>query len=190
VTARRRATYDDLCRVPEHFVAEIVDGELFTSPRPKAPHARVAMILATQLAAKFDQPARTRRIPGGWWFLFEPELHFGGDVLVPDIAGWRRETMPVIPDVPGFKQAPDWLCEVTSPSTRTLDRTRKMRIYAREGVRFVWLVDPTPRTLEVYRSSDAQTLDLIATHTGRSAVRAEPFEAVALLMSRWWLSAA
>ena len=190
MTARRRATYDDLFRVPEHLVAEIVDGELYTSPRPQAPHARVAMTLATQLAAKFDQPAHTRRTPGGWWFLFEPELHVDGDVLVPDIAGWRRETMPAIPNVPAFTQPPDWLCEVPSPSTRTLDRTRKMRIYAREGVGFVWLVDPTPRTLEVYRCTESRTLDLMATHTDDAAVRAEPFDAVSLVMNRWWLSAA
>ena len=171
-------------------MAEIVDGELFTSPRPRPPHARAASILLSDLVERFDHAQRTRRGPGGWWFLLEPELHFGGDVLVPDVAGWRRETMPVIPDVPGFKQAPDWLCEVTSPSTRTLDRTRKMRIYAREGVGFVWLVDPTPRVLEVYRSSQTRSLDLVATHTGDAVVRAEPFEASRLLMSRWWLSAA
>ena len=184
--ARRRATYAELREVPEHFVAEIVDGELVTSPRPNSPHARAASAIVTDLFGGFDNPSGAAGAPGGWWILVEPELHFADDVLVPDIAGWRREKMPVLRDVAAFTQTPDWLCEVVSPSTRTLDRERKMRIYARERVEYVWLVDPTPRTLEVYRLR-ATAWTPLSNHAGDVTVRAEPFDAAELDMSRWWL---
>lgn len=184
--ARRPATYDDLRRVPEHLVAEIVDGELFTSPRPATPHARAALILGAALTNGFDGPPGGDDAPGGWWLLIEPELHFGADVVVPDLAGWRRETLPAIPNAAALTVAPDWLCEVLSPSTARLDRARKMRVYAREGVGHLWLLDPVARILEIYRLEHEHWV-LVATHEGDDAIRAEPFEAVALTMRRWWL---
>src|SRR5882724_12259657 len=152
-TARRRATYQDLLEVPEHLVAEILDGELVTSPRPASPHALAAMRTGVDLGGAFDRPSGGG-LPGGWWLLFEPELHFGEDVLVPDLAAWRRERMPVLPNVAAFTQAPDWVCEVVSPTTGAIDRGRKMRIYARERVAHLWIVDPLARTLEIYRLED------------------------------------
>src|SRR5262245_52490577 len=145
---KRPATYDDLVAVPEHLVAEIVDGELVTSPRPAAPHARASSRLGAELGGPFD---RGKNGPGGWILLDEPELHFHGNVLVPDIAGWRRERMPELPDAAAFELAPDWVCEVLSPGTMAHDRGAKMPVYAREGVAFVWLVDPSARLLEVFR---------------------------------------
>jgi len=183
---RRRATYDDLCRVPDHLVAEILDGELFASPRPASPHALAATVLGADLLGSFHRPPGDRGSPGGWWLLFEPELHLGEDVLVPDIAGWRREGMPVLPNVAAFRQAPQWVLEVVSPSTGRIDRVRKLPIYARERVDHVWLVEPLGRTLEIYRLEAGRWL-LVATHGGDEIVRAEPFEAVELAMSRWWL---
>src|SRR5437667_6517507 len=135
VTApRRRATYADLLEVPEHLVAEIIDGELITSPRPASPHALAASAIGSVLFDRFNQPPGSGDAPGGWWILYEPELHFGEDVLVPDLAGWRRERMPVFPSVAAFELAPDWVCEVLSPSTARIDRARKLHVYAREGV--------------------------------------------------------
>lgn len=183
---RRRATYDDLREVQEHFVAEIIDGDLYASPRPAAPHALASSAIGSDLFGRFNGPPGPEREPGGWWILDEPELHLGPDVLVPDIAGWRRERMPVLPDVVGFTLAPDWLCEVVSPTTRALDRTRKMRIYAREVVAHCWLVDPVARTLEVYRL-EAGGWVLADTFGGPARVRAEPFAAVELDLRRWWL---
>src|SRR5262249_43039792 len=113
--APRRATYDDLITVPEHLVAEILDGELVTSPRPASPHARAATKLGSDLGG-YDGPPGSST-PGGWWLLAEPELHLGSDVLVPDLAAWRLERMPAIPNVPAFTLAPDWVCEVVSPGT-------------------------------------------------------------------------
>ncbi len=186
---RRRATYDDLCKVPDHLVAEILDGELFASPRPAFPHARAASAICSGLFGAFDRapgdPGDPHG-PGGWWLLFEPELHLGEDVLVPDVAGWRRECMPVLLDVAATRQAPQWVLEVVSPGTGRIDRVRKLPICAREGVGHAWLVEPLARTLEVYRL-EAERWLLLATHGGDEIVRAEPFEALELSMSRWWL---
>ena len=184
-TARRRATYDDLLKVPDILVAEILDGELFTSPRPAFPHARASSILRGALDP-FDRRIGGPGGPGGWWILFEPELHLGADILVPDLAGWRRERLPVLPNVAYAELAPDWVCEVVSPSTARVDRVRKVPVYAREGVSHLWLVDPLQQTLEVFRLEEQRWV-LVSTHGGAESVRAEPFAALELDMSRWWL---
>jgi Uma2 family endonuclease len=184
--ARRRATYDDLMKVPDTMVAEIIDGELITNPRPATPHALAGSLLGSDLISDFHGPPGAGAKPGGWWILFEPELHFGGDVLVPDLAGWRRDHLPVLPNVAAMTQAPDWACEVILPSTGAIDRTRKMRIYARESVSHLWLVDPTTHTLEVYRLEGGRWI-VASTHGGEDVVRAEPFDAVELALDRWWL---
>jgi len=183
---RRRATYDDLLAVPDHLVAEILDGELHVSPRPAAPHAAAHTYLLGALVSTLGGGGSGPPADAAWWFLTEPELHFADDVLVPDIAGWRRARLPAIPDAAFMTLAPDWVCEVVSPSTARIDRAKKMPIYAREGVRHAWLVDPLARTLEVYRLDGASWL-LVVTHAGDGAVRAEPFDAAELEMARWWV---
>ncbi|MCL2779726.1 MAG: Uma2 family endonuclease [Polyangiaceae bacterium] len=183
VAQQHRATYDDLVRVPSPLVAEIVDGVLYTNPRPAAPHARSSSVLETDLSGPFD---RGRGGPGGWIILFEPEFHFGEDVVVPDIAGWRRERMPKVPATAFFTLAPDWACEVLSPSTEKLDRTGKMDVYAREGVRHLWFVDPIARTLEVHRLQNGLWLR-VATYCDDAKVRAEPFDAIELELAALWI---
>lgn len=183
---KRKATYDDVLAAPEHQVAEILDGELFLSPRPAAPHARATSILGAMLVDGFDREPGDPARPGGWWILDEPELHLGPDVIVPDVAGWRRERMPRIPDAPWFELAPDWLCETLSPSTARIDRSRKLRIYGREQVAHVWLVDPLARTLEVLLLDGARWT-IADVHTGGDVVRAEPFAAVELELKRLWI---
>lgn len=183
---RRRATYDDLVKVPEHLVAEIVDGELFTSPRPASPHARAASALVSDLFGPFDRPPGGAGEPGGWWILAEPELHLGPDVIVPDLAGWRRDRMPVLPKVAAFQQPPDWACEVVSPATGALDRGRKMHVYSRERVGHLWIVDPILRTLEAYRLEGERWV-VASTHGSDERVRAEPFEAIEVDLGRWWM---
>jgi len=184
--ARRQATYEDLLQVPDYLVAEIIDGDLYTSPRPASPHAVASSAIGSDIFGLFHRDPGDPAGPGGWWILFEPELHLGLDVLVPDLAGWRRERLPQLKDVPYFTQAPDWVCEVVSPSTGRLDRVRKMRIYARESVGHLWLVDPLAKTLEVYRFHNEQWV-VASTHGGNERVRAEPFEAIELDLTRWWL---
>ncbi|HLE70042.1 MAG TPA: Uma2 family endonuclease [Vicinamibacteria bacterium] len=189
VTRRKAATYEDLLAVPDHMVAEILDGDLFTFPRPSFRHARTASTLGGDLQSRFDHPPGGGDTPGGWWILDEPELHLREDIVVPDVAGWRRERVPLLPDAPWFDVAPDWVCEVLSPSTETVDRGRKLRIYAREEVSHLWLVNPVAKTLEVYRLGEAHWV-LLRTFVGEDVVRAGPFEAVEFPMSRWWLPGA
>jgi Uma2 family endonuclease len=177
---KKGATYDDLVRVPEHFVAEMFDGELYASPRPAGPHARATTKLAAKLDGPFDFDGS-----GGWILLFEPELHFGNDVLVPDIAGWRRDRLPAVPNDAYFTLAPDWVCEVVSPSTEAIDRGRKLGIYAREGVAHAWLVDPLRHTLEVL-ALEGGSFDPIAEHHGNESVRARPFDAIELELRALW----
>jgi Uma2 family endonuclease len=182
---KRRATYEDLMQVPDTKVAEIIDGELIVSPRPASPHTHAASVLGVDVGGPFHRDPDDPAGPGGWWILLEPELHFGDDVLVPDWAGWRRSRMPVFPNAAFFTLAPDWACEVVSPSTGRIDRSRKMRIYAREGVAHLWLVDPLAHTLEVYRLDGGRWV-VVGGHADEERVRAEPFDAVELALARWW----
>jgi len=182
VMGRKPATYADLEALPAHVVGELIAGELFVSPRPAAPHTVAASRLGGKLSSQFDWGDRGA---GGWIILLEPELHFGEDVLVPDWAGWRRERMPRPPRTAAFTLAPDWLLEVLSPSTAALDRSAKLPVYAREGVRHVWFVDPEARTLEVLRLEGTR-YTLLVTHTGLARVRAEPFEAIELELGFLW----
>jgi Uma2 family endonuclease len=180
---KKRATYEDVVNAPEHMVAEIIDGDLLLFPRPARPHAVAASALTEELGPPFK---RARGGPGGWIILAEPEFHFGDDVLVPDLAGWRRERMPVITtELPYFSLSPDWACEVLSPSTAAVDRVRKLPIYARESVGHVWLVDPLLRTLEVLRRQETSWL-VVATFQGNAKIRAEPFDAIELELGILW----
>ncbi|MBI4952781.1 MAG: Uma2 family endonuclease [Myxococcales bacterium] len=180
---RRRATYQDVLDAPAHMVAELIDGELRLQPRPAKPHAAATTALGEELGPPFK---RGRGGPGGWILLDEPELHFGDDVLVPDLAGWRRERMPVLTDDEAFfTLAPDWVCEVLSRGTARTDRADKLPRYAQQGVGHAWLVDPILRTLEVLRLEQGRWL-LLATHQGAERVRAEPFEALELELSILW----
>ncbi len=119
--AHRPATYADLQAVPEHLVAEIIDGALETHPRPRPRHAVVAAELTAELVPPFG---RGRGGPGGWIFMVEPELHLGTQVVVPDIAGWRRSRLPTEPETAFIETPPDWVCEILSPSTTRIDRGR------------------------------------------------------------------
>ena len=132
---------------------------------------------------------RGRGGPGGWRILDEPELHLGADIIVPDIAGWRRARLPILPDEAFFSIAPDWVCEVVSPSTAALDRVKKLAIYAREHVPHVWLVDPIGHTLEALRL-DGSRWTIVSTWSGLAVLRAEPFDAIELDLSLLWEEAA
>ena len=179
---KKPATYADLEALPTPMVGEIVDGELYGSPRPAIRHTVASSALGSLLADAF-QFGRTG--PGGWLILDAPELHFGEDVLVLNLAGFRREHLPAL-DVAFFEVAPDWVCEVLSPSTAELDRGKKMGVYARAGVGHLWLIDPLARSLETYRrAGDRWTAH--ATFTGGEAARAEPFDAIALELARLWV---
>jgi Uma2 family endonuclease len=179
---RKGATYEDVVAAPDDKVAELLEGDLYLSPRPSPRHANAASALASDLHDAFH---RGRTGPGGWWILFEPEVHCGEDVLVPDIAGWRRERLPALPEIPWFELAPDWLCEVISPSTARIDREKKLPIYSGAGVEYVWVVDPALKTLEVLEREENRFI-LLAAHFGHTMVSAPPFEDVAIELGQLW----
>ena len=175
--ARKLATYDDVLRAPEHVVAEVVDGDLHLQPRPARRHARAFSRLGARLGRRFDEGDDG---PGGWVLLNEPELHLGAQphILVPDIAGWRRERMPVIEDGPYFDLAPDWVCEVLTPSTAAFDRGRKADVYLAVGVKHLWLVDADTPQIEAFEAVEGRWLRLGAYR--EADARIVPFDAVPL----------
>ncbi len=178
----RPATYEDLERLPPEFVAEIVDGELHVSPRPAPRHARASSRLGNWLGPPFDEG---RGGPGGWVLLDEPEVHLGPHVLVPDLAGWGRSRMPSLPTTAYFPIAPDWICEIVSPSTASLDRVKKLAIYAREHVPHLWLLDPLARTLEALRLDNGRWV-IVSAHADDEVVAVEPFPELALELRALW----
>ncbi len=178
----RPARYADIEALPENVVGEILDGVLYTHARPATPHAAAAAAIGEELGPPFK---RSRGGPGGWMILHEPELHLVEDVLVPDLAGWRRERMPELPHAPAVTLAPDWACEVLSPSTERVDRGVKLAIYARQTVGHLWLVNPLAQTLEILRL-DGETYRVAVVHGGDAKVRAEPFEAIELDLAVLW----
>ncbi|HEX7154608.1 MAG TPA: Uma2 family endonuclease [Thermoanaerobaculia bacterium] len=179
----KSASYDDLSRMPDDVVAELVHGDLFASPRPAFRHARAQGRLFRHLARAFEDGENG---PGGWWIVAEPEIRLYGSAVVPDLAGWRLARVPDYPDVNNFDIPPDWLCEVVSPSTERHDRVRKLPFYAGHGVQHAWIVDPQLKMLEVLRLSEGHWLT-VATHAGDDVVRAEPFEAIELNLGWLWL---
>jgi len=185
MVAKRGATYQDVLDAPDHKVAELIDGELFLSPRPAAPHASVASMLAGELIPPLCHGRHGG--PGGWIILIEPEIHFGERVLVPDFAGWRTTRLPQISNEAHFTLAPDWVCEVASKSTEKLDRKRKLPIYASAGVGHAWLIQPRARSLDVMRLVDGKWL-LVDVHFDGDKVRAEPFEEIEIDLSILWMS--
>lgn len=178
------AGYEDVLALPDTVVGQVIGGELYVSPRPASDHGQVTVILGSDLVTAFGRGRGGG--PGGWRIHIEPELHLGPDILVPDLAGWRIARMPRMTRQPFFTLAPDWVCEILSPSTGRLDRVRKMPVYAREGVRNLWLVDPVLHTLEIYRL-EAGSWVVVGTHGGDEKVRAEPFDAIELELKDLWL---
>ena len=178
---KRPATFADLEDLPAQVVGEIVRGELFVSPRPAIPHALAASCLGIELGPFH----RGRGGPGGWWILYEPELHLADDVLVPDLAGWKRSRLPVLPQTAAFVEAPDWPCEVLAPSTARVDLQFKLPAYATAGVEFAWIIDPIQRSLQAFRCRDGKWV-LQVSATGNERVRLEPFEAIELELATLW----
>ncbi len=180
--AEKFADYNDILAAPENRVAEIIDGQLHTQPRPAPKHTNSASSLGDELMSPFQ---KGRGGPGGWWILDEPEIHLGHHVLVPDLAGWRRERMPALPETNWFENPPDWICEVLSPSTMRIDRIKKMRIYAEYGVAHTWLIDPLAQTLEVYELQTKHWV-MVGTYEGEEEASAVPFDAITFRLGDLW----
>lgn len=180
------ATYADILALPEHLNGEIIDGELIVSPRPAPAHALAAAEMIASLLPPFTVREGNGDRPGGWRIVFEPELHLGRDVLIPDLAGWRRARMPTLPKTAWFELAPDWVCEVISPSSGRRDRVLKAPRYLAAGVDWLWLVEPAQKIVEVLQRVENRWV--LAGNWGGSELdaRIPPFDAVPLDMSRWW----
>jgi Uma2 family endonuclease len=181
---RRAALYEAYQKVPSTQHAEIVRGTLYVMPRPAPRHANAATVLAGDLNAPFH---RGRGGPGGWWILFEPEIHFHEmEPVVPDIAGWRVERMPELPETAFFTVTPNWVCEVISKSTEAIDRNEKLPLYAERGVEHVWLVDPIAKTLEAHAHPESGRWREVRVYAGDVRVRVAPFDAIELELAALW----
>ncbi len=170
----KKTPYEELIDLPESLTGEILNGQLYAHPRPSGKHILVASNIGAELHGPYQ---RGRGGPGGWWILVEPEVHFVPDqeVAVPDVAGWQKLRMPDIPEGHKFTVTPDWICEVLSPSTESIDREIKMPLYANYGVRFLWLVHPTKKRLEAFSLVDGEWVSLGAFGSG-DRVSVKPFE--------------
>ncbi len=181
---RTRTLYEALEALPEGVTGEIIHGQLYAQPRPSGRHMAASSNLGAELIFPYG---RGRGGPGGWWIIDEPEIHFLRDteILVPDLAGWRRERMPEPPEDQRFEVVPDWVCEVLSPATASKDREVKMPVYAGYGVACAWIVDPRERTLEAYRLQDGGW-ELLAAFGGKDAVDAAPFPEANFRVADLW----
>ncbi len=180
--AAKLATYEDLWDLPENMQGQIINGELIALPRPAPKHALAASHLGGELFNPFD---KGNNGPGGWIILDKPELHLLGDVVIPDLAGWKKPRLPQLPDTAYFERAPDWVCEILSPSTARLDRKSKMPWYAQVEVEHLWLIDPDQQTLEAYQRQEQQWL-LLHTYAADDKVSIAPFEAISFDLPVLW----
>ena len=184
-TVLKLSPYERLLALPENLVGEVIGGELYTQPRPSGRHGVAEGLIGAELLPPFQLG---RNGPGGWWIVPEPEIHFIRDteVVVPDLAGWRRERMPAIPEGHRFEVVPDWVCEILSPGTMKKDRALKLPLYGRYGVAYIWLVDPLARTLEAYELREGAWL-LLATLKDDDPVSIAPFAAVTFSLADLWV---
>lgn len=181
--ARKRATYNDLYAIPENMVGEIIDGDLVTSPRPSRNHGYAASIIGNELGPPYNMG---RGGPGGWIIIGEPEISFGDNILVPDIAGWKKERFPGAEDHNWISVSPDWVCEIVSRGSIRLDRVKKMGIYARHRVPYFWIIDPVNKTLEALKNEAGRWV-IIGTYAEDDKVRAEPFQEIEFDLHCLWL---
>lgn len=181
---RKPARYEDLFTIPANTTGQIVAGELIVTPRPSRQHVKAATALGSELTFPFDFG---RGGPGGWVILVEPEIQLGGHILVPDLAGWRKERFPVAEDHNWISAIPDWICEIISPNTVRLDRITKMSIYGDHGVPHVWLVDPVAKTLEVFGLEPSKGWLTLGLYAENQAIRAEPFQDAEIALEHLWM---
>lgn len=181
--AKKEATYNDLLGIPENRIGEIINGELYTVPRPSPRHSMVVSSLGAEIVNPFS---KGRGGPGGWIILFEPELLIDQNILVPDLAGWKKERLPHLPETNWIAVSPDWVCEVLSPRTIQTDKTKKMPIYAKHNVRHVWLMDPMAKTLDVFALLPSGGWELVGSFAENDTVMAVPFHEIEIHLADLW----
>ena len=181
--ARKRASYEDLYAIPENMVGEIIDGELIATPRPSRKHGYTASIVGSEIGPPYNMG---RGGPGGWIIIGEPEIALGDNILVPDLAGWKKERFPATEDHNWISVCPDWICEIVSPGSIRIDRVIKMGLYSQHRVPHFWVIDPTNKTLEVL-GNEAGRWVILGTYAEDDKVRAEPFPAIEIDLRSLWL---
>lgn len=180
-----RASYQDVLDAPEGQIAEIIDGEFYLQARPADAHIAAVQGLIISLDPPF---MRGRGGPGGWWIRAEAQFDTGNRdwrTLAPDVAGWRKERVPTLPRT-YFEIAPDWVCEVLSPSTRLHDRNVKAEVYRQEGVKHLWLVDPSRQVFEAYENAGDEWRAVASFQGAEGEVSAPPFSACPFLLADLW----
>ncbi|MBU6160675.1 MAG: Uma2 family endonuclease [Myxococcales bacterium] len=180
---QRDALYAELEALPDHVTGEIIAGELVASPGSGLDHAEALSEAVSQLRRGFGQSGWGG--PRRWRLLAEPELHLGVDVLVPDLAGWYADRLGSTRGRTVLTLAPDWVCEILSPSTATRDRGVKADCYAKHGVRWLWLVDPVEEFIEAWELV-AQRWTRLGVWSGNEVAAIPPFETLPLELCRWW----
>lgn len=185
--AKRKATYEDLFSIPENTTGEIINGELIVTPRPSRKHTYASSALDKKIGPPYQFGEGGG--PGGWIIIVEPEMGLGEHILVPDLAGWKKERFPGEEPHNWISTAPDWVCEVLSPGSMRIDKMEKMPLYARHGVPYLWLIDPIAKTLDVFRLKDGEWT-VAGLYVEDAKVRAEPFTEIEIELNALWLEAA
>jgi Uma2 family endonuclease len=181
---KKRVVYESLFDIPDNMTGEIINGELIATPRPSRKHSVVISRLGFELGPPYDFGRGGG--PGGWVIVDEPETSFGENILVPDMAGWKKERFPVEEPHNWISVAPDWVCEILSPTTAQVDRAEKMPIYAQHHVLHAWLIDPIVKTLEIFRLESGRWV-VLGVYAKSAKVHAEPFPEIELDLGLLWL---
>ena len=174
--AKSISLYEQLEQLPESLTGQILNGQLYTHPRPNGKHILISSNVGAELHGPFQ---KGKNGPGGWWILQEPEVHLtlNSEVVVPDLAGWKKERLPEIPDTHKFTVIPDWICEIFSPSTESIDKEIKMPLYAKYGVKYLWLIHPIKKSLQAFKLTNNEWI-LQGTFEGNDAISIEPFDSI------------
>jgi Uma2 family endonuclease len=181
--ARKPPTLADLDALPPGMKGEIIEGVLYTMTRPRSPHQNTTLGVGSDLRDPFQ---RGKGGPGGWWILPEPGIELPSTPEIsPDIAGWRKERLPSLPEDAAIHVVPDWVCEILSPTTRRHNLLVKKPYYAKIGVRHLWIIDRDARTIAASRLHEGLWIELGVWGDEQEA-RIEPFAEVPLDVASWW----
>jgi Uma2 family endonuclease len=174
----RPHTIQEWLEQPPERRLELIDGQFIEKAAPTGPHGNAQGAINEVLRPVFNKrPGFSGPGSGGWWILSEVDIQLGENGFRPDIAGWRRERSPQVPDVHPVVLRPDWVCEVVSKSNLENDTLLKLRCYHDGGVPHYWLLDPRTGTLNVFRHEPLGYLNVLTARRGQR-VRAEPFDAI------------
>ncbi len=183
--SKLRAKYQDIIDLPANLRGEILFGQLHTSPRPSPTHQKAMLKMAFRLEGKWGEDSSGSE-SGTWVFLTEPELHLDRHIIVPDIAAWKAYRVgSSFYEKAAIKLVPDWVCEIQSPSTASLDRVAKSRVYHQLKISYYWLLDPVAMTLEVMKYSKPGWTQT-GSYCDNDKVKAEPFADLELSLNWFW----